>query len=220
MNRRRRVQHRIDMNQRWQADNPAAPVNRNPPVIAAVNDLARLRLQHPLANAPMPQGAQQEDAVIQLPAPHCLGDMNNRCPHCAAKYFQEECNAQHIFTRCCFQGKATLPPNQLPSNNIVELFSGDTAHSRHFLENIRHYNAAMSMASWNAALNEHAGRGPRVVTIHGQAYHLTAAQEAPHGQPPQYAQLYILDTNEAMHQRTNDPRNQNLQPHIMQLLQD
>ena len=220
VNRRRRVQHRIDMNQRRQADNPAAPVNRNPPVIAAVNDLARLRLQHPLANAPMPQGAQQEDAVIQLPAPHCLGDMNNRCPHCAAKYFQEECNAQHIFTRCCFQGKVTLPPSQLPSNNIVELFSGDTAHSRHFLENIRHYNAAMSMASWNAALNEHAGRGPRVVTIHGQAYHLTAAQEAPHGQPPQYAQLYILDTNEAMHQRTNDPRNQNLQPHIMQLLQD
>ena len=102
----------------------------------------------------------------------------------------------------------------------MELFRGDTPHSRNFLENIRHYNAAMSMASWNAALNEHAGRGPRVVTIPGQAYHLTAAQEAPQGQPPQYAQLYILDTNEAMHQRTNDPRNHNLQPQIMQLLQD
>ena len=98
VNRRRRVQHRIDMNQRRQAGNPAAPVNHDPPVIAAVNDLAGLRLQHPVANAPMPQGAQQphlpqQDVVIQLPAPHCLGDMNNRCPHFAAKYFQEECNA-------------------------------------------------------------------------------------------------------------------------------
>ena len=59
------------------------------------------------------------------------------------------------------------------------------------------------MASWNATVTEHAGRGPRVVTIHGQAYHLTAAQEAPEGQPPQYAQLYILDTNDALQQRVN-----------------
>ena len=102
----------------------------------------------------------------------------------------------------------------------MELVSGDTAHSRHFVENIRQYTAAMALASWNATLNEHAGRGPRVVTIHGQAYHLTAAQEAPQGQPPQYAQLYIFDTNEAMQQRVNDPRNQNLHPNIMQLLQD
>ena len=69
-------------------------------------------------------------------------------------------------------------------------------------------------------LNEHAGRGPRVVTIHGQSYHLTAAQEAAQGQLPQYAQLYILDTNEAVQQRVNDPRNQNLLPNVIQLLQD
>ena len=223
--RRRRDQRRNQMQQRHQVQNQAAQVNHDPPVIAAVNDLANLQLQHPVANPPIAQGGQQpnllpEDDAIHLPAPHHIGDMNNRCPHCGAKYFQEECNAQHIFTRCCFQGKVTLPPLQLPSHNIVELYNGDTPHSRHFLEHIRHYNAAMSMASWNAALTEHAGRGPRVVTIHGQAYHLTAAQEAPQGQPAQYAQLYILDTNEAMQQRINDPRNHNLRPEIMQLLQD
>ena len=76
------------------------------------------------------------------------------------------------------------------------------------------------MASWNAQVREHAGRGPRVVTIHGQPYHLTAAQEAPEGQASQYAQLYILDTNESLQQRINDPCNVNLRRDIIQLLQD
>ena len=228
--RSRRDRRRNQMQDRRQVHNQPAQTNCDPPVIAAVNHLAQLQLQHPVAHAPVMQGAQQPDlprdvAVIhqlpiQLPAPHHLGNMNNTCPHCAARYFQEECTTQRVFTRCCFQGKVTLPPIQLPSDNILQLFQGDTAHSRHFLENIRHYNAVMAMASWNATVTEHAGRGPRVVTIHGQPYHLTAAQEAPHGMPPQYAQLYILDTNEAMHQRTNDPRNHNLRADIMQLLQD
>ena len=230
VDRRRRYQRRDNMRQRRQADNQPAQANHDPHIIAAVNDLAQLQLQHPVAHAAIGQAAPppalpRDNAVIhqvpiQLPAPHRLGDMNNQCPHCAARYFQEECIVQHVFTRCCFQGKVLLPPLQLPSHNIVELFSGDTAHSRHFLENIRHYNASMSMASWNATLNEHAGRGPRVVTIHGQAYHLTAAQEAPQGMPPQYAQLYTLETNAAMQERVNDPRNHNLRPEIMQLLQD
>ena len=51
-------------------------------------------------------------------------------------------------------------------------------------------------------------------------YHLTVAQEASEGQPYQYAQLYILDTNEALQRWINDPRNANLRPDIIQLLQD
>ena len=229
-NRARRNQARNRIRARRQVANQGIQGNHDPPIIAAVNDLANLQIQHPVANAPIAQGPQQPGlpqhndvrriVPIQLPASHRLRDMDNQCPHCAARYFQEECTTQQVFTRCCFQGKVVLPPIQLPSNNIVELFSGDTAHSRHFLENIRHYNAVMAMASWNATLNEHAGRGPRVVTIHGQAYHLIAAQEAPRGQPPQYAQLYILDTNAAMQERVTDPRNCNLRPEIMQLLQD
>ena len=228
--RRRREQHRNHMYQCWHQEHEAAQGNHNPPVIAALNNLAELQLQHAIANDPMVHRADQadlpqqhqfiEELPIQLPAPHHLGDMTNMCTHCASRYFQEECTTQGIFTKCCFQGKVTLPPGQLPPQIIVELFSGETADSRHFLENIRHYNTAFAMASWNATLNEHAGRGPRVVTIHGQAYHLTAAQKAPEGQPPQYAQLYILDSNEAMQQRINDPRNQTLRPGILQILQD
>ena len=217
------------MNQRRQVGQ-APQHNDNQHVDAAANDLAELQLQNPIFNLAIAQGVVEpqfpqdddifEELYIHLPARHQLGNMNNRCTHCGARYFQEECTTQGIFTKCCFQGKVTLPATAIPPHNIVELFSGDTAHSRYFLDNIRHYNAAMSMASWNATMNEHAGRGPRVVTIHGQAYHLTAAQEAPQGQQPQYAQLYILDTNDAMQQRINDPRNHNLRPDIMLLLQE
>ena len=182
----------------------------------AANDLHALEADYPIL---LVEDGMIEDEPIQLPAPHHLGGMNNRCPHCGARYFQEECTTQRIFTKCCFQAKVSLPPIQLPSQDILELFSGNTAESRHFLENIRHYNAIMSMASWNATVTEHAGRGPRVVTIHGQAYYLTAAQEAPEGQPLQYAQLYILDNNDALQQRVNDPRNENLLPDVIQLLQ-
>eukprot|EP00795_Rhopilema_esculentum_P017895 gene17895-biopygen2704 len=69
-------------------------------------------------------------------------------------------------------------------------------------------------------VNELPGRGPRVVTIHGQTYHLKSAADAPEGQLPQYSQLYILDTNQALQERIHDPRNANLQPDILRLLQD
>ena len=200
------------------------------PIDPAMQELVNLQLQHPVANDCVPHVQDHpnlqedhnimENLPIQLPVPHHLGVMNNRCPHCEAKYFKEECTTQRIFNKCCFQGKARLPPLQLPAQAIIEIFTGDTPQAHDFLENIRLYNAAPSMASWNAQVREHAGRGPRAVTIHCQPYHLTAAQEAREGQPPQYAQLYILDTNEALQKRINDPHNLKIRPDIIQLLQD
>ena len=72
------------------------------------------------------------------------------------------------------------------------------------------------MASLNATVNELPDRGPRVVSIHGQTYHLTSAADAPEGQRLQYSQLYILESQSRIH----NPRNANLQPDILRLLQD
>ena len=76
------------------------------------------------------------------------------------------------------------------------------------------------MASCNPTVNELTSRGHGVVTIHGQTYHLTGEADAPEGQRPQYSQLYILDTNQALQERIHEQRNANLQPKILQLLQD
>ena len=205
-------------------ENAAMPIN---PV---VHELGELQFHHPDHIDPLPHVPHNanvpeehnlmEEVPFQLPAPHHLGDMTDMCPHCQARYFQDETTTQRVFTKCCFQGKVSLPAIQVPSQTVVQLFTADTPQSRHFLENIRHYNAVLSMASWNATLREHAGMGPRVITIHGQPYHMTSAQEAPDGHPPQYAQLCILDTNKALQQRINDPRNTNLRPDVIQLLQD
>ena len=76
------------------------------------------------------------------------------------------------------------------------------------------------MASWNAPIDRHPGRGPKVITIHGQAYHLTSQADPPDGERRQYAQLYILDSNQALRERAAHPDNVNLQLDILRMLQD
>ena len=101
---------------------------------------------------------QHQQLFFNLLQPHYIGMMENAYLHCHAKCmssFNGEQNAKNLFTKCCFQGKVTLPPVTLPSANIIELFSAETPQSRHFLENIRHYNTALEMASWNATVECH-----------------------------------------------------------------
>ena len=114
-NRRRRLHNRRHVAERRQVERQAAQEINDP--IARGADQPELHGQDQII----------EDMPIQLPAPHSLGDMNNRCPHCASRSFKEERTTQGVFTKCCFQGKVTLPPVQLPPQIIVDLFSGETA---------------------------------------------------------------------------------------------
>ena len=82
--------------------------HHDPPVIVPLNVQAELQLHHPVANDPAAQGAEQphvQEVPNQLAAPHHLGDMNNRCPHCASRYFQEECNTQAYSPSAVSRGK-------------------------------------------------------------------------------------------------------------------
>ena len=226
MPRRRRLTLQGDRQRRrnppLQRDNPP----RNQEQGDAVQELEQLRHElerpqpvHPQAREVVHPMAEQVELPPQLPPQHRLGLMNNSCNRCQAKYFREERNTKGVYTKCCFEGKVYLPPVALSADNIVDLFIGESASSRHFLQNIRHYNCALAMASWNAPIDQHPGRGPKVITIHGQAYHLTSAGEPLPGERPQYAQLYILDTDQALQERLADPRNVNLRPDILEQLQ-
>ena len=53
--------------------------------------------------------------------------------HCGARYLHKGCTTQHILTKCCVQGKVSLPQIQLPSRNVLESSSVKTAELHHFL---------------------------------------------------------------------------------------
>ena len=158
--------------------------------------------------------------AIQLPQQHYPGIMDGRCPHCGAKFFQQEKTTRHHYTKCCRQGKVRLPPIAEPSLTIRQLFSGDSPDSVHFHQHIRNYNAALAMASWNAPIVQHPGQGPKVVTIHGQAYHLTSPPDPPPGQPRTFAQLYVLNSRQGIRQRLRLPENSHLRANVVECLHD
>ena len=121
----------------------------------------------------VPEVAEAENNAQFSPIPHHMRGMNKTCIHCGAKYFEEELNSQRQYHKCCMGGTITLDLFQPPPPNVRHLYSGDTNESRYFLQHFRQYNALMAMASWKANIVRHPNRGPPVITIHGNAYHLT-----------------------------------------------
>eukprot|EP00794_Sanderia_malayensis_P018468 gene18468-biopygen15556 len=63
-------------------------------------------------------------------------------------------------------------------------------------------------------------QGPSVITIQGSAYHRTAHLHQLKGQQPKYAELYIMDTAEALEHRANNPTNRELNKDTIKKLQD
>eukprot|EP00794_Sanderia_malayensis_P020869 gene20869-biopygen15391 len=155
---------------------------------------------------------------------HHIAPINNTCPHCGAKYFKEEQNTRNKYTKCCREGAVTLPQIQPPCAALMSLFLGDTQEtqrqSKDFLSKFRQYNATMAMASWTANIPQLHGRGPPVITIHSSAYHRTAHLHQLQGHQPKYAELYIMDTAEALEHRANNPTNRDLNKDTIKKLQD
>ncbi|XP_071581591.1 uncharacterized protein [Temnothorax nylanderi] len=76
------------------------------------------------------------------------------------------------------------------------------------------------MASMGAPGNRNpldvVNNAPYCLKIHGQYHHLTSMAMRPaDGQAPRFAQLYFLDTEEAVNYRMNNKANQECDPEIM-----
>ena len=50
--------------------------------------------------------------------------MDQVCPRCGAKYFSEERTTRNTYSKCCHQGKISLPKLSVPSNRMIALYSG------------------------------------------------------------------------------------------------
>ncbi|KAK6012893.1 hypothetical protein OSTOST_21925 [Ostertagia ostertagi] len=158
-----------------------------------------------------------------------LGELNQRCVDCGALHFASEVKSNHPgkFKECCHLGKFTLNFFENFPEELRRLYvraPESTAEQRHnqknFLENIRNFNSALAMASMGAQVDSLPGRGPYCYRIHGQIYHRLGPLHPRNGEPRQYGQIYILDTELAAQQRLGNARNTNCDPRLMRFLSD
>ncbi len=64
------------------------------------------------------------------------------------------------------------------------------------------------------------GYGPYCFRIHGQIYHRTGTLHPQDGEDRHYAQLYILDTEQANIQRANHSANKEVKPQVFKSISD
>jgi len=174
---------------------------------------ARTRGELPVARRP----------YVEPVVRHDLGRMEHTCPKCGALHWLNErvqkagsTNMHPLFGMCCGDGSVKLPAPPPPPDPLRRFFSAPTQEARQFRENIRQYNAALSFTSLGAQVDDSVNRGgggPPVFKIHGELHHQIGSLLPPHGQPPVYTQLYILDSHEALNYRMQ--RNSDLDPDVM-----
>ena len=145
---------------------------------------------------------------IEPVARHDLGTMDHVCPKCGALHWLDErvqkagsTNSHPLFGMCCGDGSITLPAPAPAPEPLQRFFSASTPEGRNFRENIRQYNVALSFTSLGAQIDDSVNRGgggPPVFKIHGELHHQIGSLLPPHGKTPVYAQLYVIDSREAL----------------------
>eukprot|EP00798_Chlamydomonas_sp_ICE-L_P011276 gene11276-18908_t len=148
----------------------------------------------------------RQHAGVSQEQPHVLGGPRVPCEHCQALHWPEEClthsTAQHFgFGGCCSGGKVQLQPLETLPQPLHSLINGTHHKSGHFLKNIRKYNCAFQLASTSAQVDETLTGGVYNFTINGSVHHRMGPLEPAPGEPPIFAQLYILDPDPQLQRR-------------------
>ncbi|CAG8745237.1 12057_t:CDS:2, partial [Cetraspora pellucida] len=102
-------------------------------------------------------------------------------------------------------GKVTLPPFQNLPTSLNNLLTGTDSHARSFQHNIRMYNSALSFTSIGANIDNQVTETSDVYTfrIYGEVYHRIDAFSFDPESQPQFAQIYIYDTDHELQNRIN-----------------
>jgi hypothetical protein len=145
-----------------------------------------------------------------------IGPMNEICSECESINFKDEKPGDGKFSLCCHKGKVKLePPGPYPE--LLKALLTDIKHPNYanFIANIRSYNSALAFASMGAFIAPKPGYSPYCFRIHGQIYHRTSPAHPPEGVTPKFAQLYILDSDEALQTRMAIKENTRCDPRLM-----
>lgn len=164
--------------------------------------------------------ARFDETLVQE---HSCGRMDRICRYCGARHFAGELPTDGQFTNCCQKGKVILPEPRDEHGNVLQypaflqslLSNPSDPNYRNFRENIRSYNSSVSFASMGAKTVEVPGRGPYCFKVNGTIYHRTSHLQPAAGQGRQFAQLYILDSTQALPIRSRHAANADCLPAIM-----
>ncbi len=69
---------------------------------------------------------------------------------------------------CCLSGKIKLQPINPPTDEVKNMYSGESATSKDFLKHIRGYNSRIAFTSLETKNVEIPGRGPPTFKISGR----------------------------------------------------
>ena len=137
-------------------------------------------------------------------------DPTYTCVHCGAiMWFGERINKtksrkKPIFTLCCMQGQVQLPLLKKSPDVLMKLLTGNDKLSKHFQKNTRSYNMVFSFTSLGGKVDKSVrkGRGPQMLVLHGENYHLMGSLTPPEGNYAKFGQLYIVDTENELQNRS------------------
>ena len=109
-----------------------------------------------------------------------------------------------VYHSCCRGGRISLPKNRPFPPPLCDLirFNGGPA-SNTFMKLIRQYNSMFAFTSLGVDIDRsiNTGRGPYIFRINGVVHHRIGSLIPVEGNRPQYAQLYIYDTENELRNR-------------------
>ncbi|KAI3720341.1 hypothetical protein L6452_21257 [Arctium lappa] len=101
------------------------------------------------------------------------------------------------FMFCCSEGRVQVPLLQQPPKILSDLLGTESGKKGLlFRKEIRTYNSMFAFTSLGARIDSsiNRGKGSYVYRVSGQNYHRIGSLLPERGKKPQFAQLYIYDT--------------------------
>lgn len=172
--------------------------------------------KHPQDELPVPKKRKTSTAFgslndyyltkSHLPARNDIGKMEFICLNCSSLMWKHEPHNGSLginatFSTCCMQGKILLPPLHEPPDILKNFLTDDSPQAKHFRKNIRGFNSSLAFASLGVKEDLLQSHGPYTFRISGSVYHRIGHLFPSEGKSPKFAQIYIYDTENELHNR-------------------
>ncbi|XP_049387184.1 uncharacterized protein LOC125851434 [Solanum stenotomum] len=154
-----------------------------------------------------------------------LGPPTYTCQYCQAILWYEERTdkgkntRQPKFTLCCMEGRIRVPLLTQSPPYLKYLLGNEFGKvGMNFRKNIRVYNSMFAFTSMGGRVDRSINRskGPYVFRISGQNYHHIGSLLPEIGKSPQFAQLYIYDTDNEIENRIKSLMHEEVETEIVQ----